>query len=101
MSEEITEANKTDFDKATRVLVEEIRKYGFSTDTMASDRLHAFETALGLVGQVKAANRIANLDKFACHGRRDAEIYALLVIGSLYAEKGELIDLFRNEATQA
>ena len=79
---------------AARVLVEEIRKYGFSTDTMASERLITFCKRLAAAGHSAHANRAEELDRTS---RRDAEIYALLVIGKLCVPGENPCELFRRD----
>ena len=90
----VPDFNKIRLNNEARVLVEEIRKYGFSTDTMASDRLHTFCEMLAAAGYSSHAVRTEELDRTS---RRDAEIYALLVIGRLCVPSENPCALFRRD----
>lgn len=90
----VKQFNMTMLHDAARVLVEEVRKYGFSTDAMASDRLRTFCKMLAVAGHNVYADRAAEIDKTS---RRDAEIYALMVIGKLCVPGDNPCALFRRD----
>lgn len=90
----VTPFNMTMLHNAARVLVEEIRKYGFSTDMMASDRFHEFCKMLAAAGHSVYADRAEEIDKTS---RRDAEIYALMIIGKLCVPGDNPCALFRGD----